>query len=231
MSPNDDQPLALAELIGANVKRLRTAREWSQRDLLMSLRNEDANWSRATVGLLESDGIRGERLSDLAALCAALQVSLWDLLDGAGEVALRDGNVKDVDWVARSLRGKHSAADGVPDLLGIGRHDPDLTLEWARKVGLTPNKFESFLGVLAEYLGISLHPLGSASVLRDSMAGVRVGMTRETVRAKRGHATRKILKAAEIYRETPGRNAIERAVDVVWPSEVPDGMESDHGDH
>ena len=70
-------------IVAANVRAERGRRRWLQRDLA-----ERLGWSRQTVGDLES-GKRRVTMDDMPALCAAFDVTLARLLDGAEPEDLR----------------------------------------------------------------------------------------------------------------------------------------------
>jgi len=76
-------PEELDALIAGNVRAARARTRQRQEDLA-----DEMGWPRATVTSLES-GKRRITLADTVALCAALKVSLRDLLQGAPEDVLQ----------------------------------------------------------------------------------------------------------------------------------------------
>lgn len=95
----------LGTAIGRNVKLFRDQRKMNQSQLVWLLNSSGGNWSPAAVSLLEKRGARGERLSDIAELCHALDCSVWDLLDGPGKVETQAGATRTLVWITSALRG------------------------------------------------------------------------------------------------------------------------------
>lgn len=96
----------LGLVIGTNTARRRAESGLSQSDLLEKLNAAGGRWSAAAISLLENRGARGERLSDVAELCQALEVSLWDLLgDARTSVETQSGAIRDLDWIVSALAG------------------------------------------------------------------------------------------------------------------------------
>lgn len=100
----------LGLVIGRNAARYREERNLNQNELVWLLNSSGGNWSPAALSLLESRGSRGERLSDIADLCHALNVSVWDLLDGPKEVETQSGATRTLVWITTSLRGPGEGA-------------------------------------------------------------------------------------------------------------------------
>lgn len=76
-------PEEVDELIGANVRGVRSRLRMRQEDLADAM-----GWSRRTVTTLEA-GDRRVTVSDVMLLCGALEVDLAELLRGAPPEALR----------------------------------------------------------------------------------------------------------------------------------------------
>lgn len=109
----------LGLVVGHNVTRLRTERGWTQRELIERLNLADPGagpqWSSASLSLLENRGARGERLSDLAALCSVFGVALWALLDNVDDrldVETQSGTFRTIGWITSALRGEHDGPGG-----------------------------------------------------------------------------------------------------------------------
>ncbi|WBQ02933.1 helix-turn-helix domain-containing protein [Kribbella sp. CA-293567] len=71
------KPEEIDALIAENVRAARARRRLRQEDLA-----DELGWSRPVVGTLES-GTRRVTLADAVALCAALNINLRELLQGA----------------------------------------------------------------------------------------------------------------------------------------------------
>lgn len=193
---------SLSEVIGGNVKRLRAERNWTQRDLANAMRSLGGTWARTTVGLLESDGVRAERLSDLAVLCAVFQVPLSELLAGDGDVQLKDKNVRTLGWLRASIAGDDHT-EIASSVNGSQRgHDPDADAEIARVVRMKTGEAQAaltrWLDDDSQDLAIeATHSqwLASLSGFRDLLANVSdvgTSTTDRSAQARRGHATRTI---------------------------------------
>lgn len=70
-------PEQLDALVAENIRAARARRRLRQEDLA-----DEMGWSRQTVSTVEA-GTRRVTLADAVALCAALQIGLRDLLEGA----------------------------------------------------------------------------------------------------------------------------------------------------
>jgi len=182
-------------MVGTNVQRLRRERHWSQKELAHRLQLHGGRWSRAAVGMLESKGVRGERLSDVVTLCAALEVPLTELLDGDDEVGLRDGNEKPASWVREALKGELPRPKEryivINRVAGIGQDDPEEVRRMARAMDLP---VETLREIIKE---ISGRP--SPTTFRDFLADLDESESKRTAGAKRGHASRAIKNLVKIY--------------------------------
>lgn len=80
----DDEEMApIGDVIAANVRAERARRRWTQAEL-----GERVGWPRSSVSDVES-GRRKLTADDLVALCAAFEVTLIKLADGASQAELR----------------------------------------------------------------------------------------------------------------------------------------------
>lgn len=96
----------LGLVVGANTARRRSELGLSQTELLARLQELGGNWSSSALSLLEKRGARGERLSDLAELCQALECSIWDLLgQHPMRVETQSGVERDLGWIISALQG------------------------------------------------------------------------------------------------------------------------------
>jgi transcriptional regulator with XRE-family HTH domain len=77
------EPEELDALVAANVRAARARRRFRQEDLA-----DEMGWSRQTVSTVEA-GTRRVTLADEVALCAALQIDLRELLQGASAEAFQ----------------------------------------------------------------------------------------------------------------------------------------------
>lgn len=80
----------LGQAIGAEIRRLRKAREWTQEDLAQRLEDLDAHINRVTLTKIEQGGERAEnlKLRELLVLAAALDTSPVSLVFPVGRVEL-----------------------------------------------------------------------------------------------------------------------------------------------
>jgi transcriptional regulator with XRE-family HTH domain len=181
-------PPSLAEHIGSRVRDIRLARGWTQRELAAQLETHGGKWTRAQIGLLETEGVRAERLGDLLVLCSALNVSLENLLHDRDTDVVVNGEVFSVATLAAALTG--SDADPRPlrtdeiDPELIGSRDLAAEAALARRAGLSLGELEERM---SELFG------ADASFARDAIAELSADTTRREARALRGRASRQLL--------------------------------------
>lgn len=214
---------SVANVVSDRVRDLRLDRGWSQRDLSVRLREVGGQWTRSNVGVLEADGTRAERLSDLVLLCAAFKVGIFDLLDGEGNVQLGTES-RPLSWVREVLDQRSpDSADSSPsnhllDPRRIGASDPE---EESRLAGLIEMSREDFVARIARLFD-GHKPLE----VRDGLAQIDSKTPLRVAQAKRGHATRLMLRAVQT-----GRADLEQRRQVkTWlrhlkttSEEIPDG--------
>jgi transcriptional regulator with XRE-family HTH domain len=94
-----EQPPHLESVIASNVARLREARSLTQDQLAQGLLLHGLRWDRATVAMVETDR-RKVRLTEAVVLCAALDVSMADLVTPPGDAVTVDTGT----WSASYLR-------------------------------------------------------------------------------------------------------------------------------
>lgn len=183
----------IPQLVGRNVARLREQRRWSQAELASALGRSDATWTRQKVGMLETRGVRGERLHDLYQLCIALDVGLEELMTADGdEVDLPGGGSVHPSKVVEAIcsRGKTSTIQdlgGDPVVTDVAKDDPQEVERVARTIGVSTLE-----------LWKAVHKIwqqDSVIGTRDYLAQLEPGMSRAKARAQRGHATRLMKRA------------------------------------
>lgn len=183
----------LSQVIGRRVRDLRIERGWSQRELAAALTELGSDWTRARVGQLETDGVRGDRLLDVALLCAALRVDLGTLLEVDAAVG-SDEHPHPLAWVKSQLLEPADvpATTVEPDLIDpaqIGADDEAEVARLAQRAGRDTAQLR--LWVAAQY--DDNEPLA----VRDALAQIDPTTTRRAAQAKRGHASRRLLKSIE----------------------------------
>jgi hypothetical protein len=164
----------------------------TQSELLLRLLAFDQSWTRAAVGMLESKGVRGERMTDVAVLCAALGVPLNDLLVGTGDVQLRDGAPRSPDWVIDALAGNlsyelipHAPGSGqTRRALNVGVDDKDEARRIAKSLAIP-------LETLCDFVE-SRTAQRSPTVFRDFLGGLEPSDAREDAKIKRAQGTRRL---------------------------------------
>lgn len=186
----------LAEVIGGTIRTLRTDRGWTQRDLSDLLNQAGGTWTRASVGLLETEGVRAERLSDLLLLCSVLDVELGVILRGqasvsVGEIEMDLTTIRDTLGLREATKENESRRELDPDRIGAA--SPSFTQELAQKTGLDP---QELLSRIDEYLGGQ-----DPAHVRDAIAQITPETPRRSAQARRGQATRKLIRllAAETH--------------------------------
>lgn len=189
----------VGQVIGENLRRLRTERGLTQ-DELGRLLGPYPEWGRSHVAAIEAGNRESIELDTVVALAAALDVSVLDLLAGDGPVRLTSratftrAGFREVlskprrRWTESvALDGK--AAGAFLDLLPGERTPADLgapfqaDAEVAQRLGIDPGAVMSAAFVL---WGSTLHQERDRriSVMGDMPAGER--------RVRRGHITRQL---------------------------------------
>lgn len=83
-----DPPNPLDELAGGNIRRLREAAGFTQRDLAVHMRREGWSWSANTVTKTES-GARPLRLAEAFTLAGGFDITVDEMLDDEQSRAAR----------------------------------------------------------------------------------------------------------------------------------------------
>lgn len=184
------EPPTLAEHIGSRVREIRLKRGWTQRDLAAQLEAHGGRWTRAQVGLLETQGVRAERLGDVLTLCSALDVGLETLLNDDRAEVLLNGNALPIMSLLAAMNGPDEdprlpLVDQIDPTL-IGSPDPSAAMGLAQRANLS---VEETLEKLKELYGTD------ASFARDAIAELTADTTRREARALRGRASRRMLEA------------------------------------
>lgn len=147
--------------------------------------------------MLESRGIRGERILDLAALCAALEVPISELLKGDSHVEADDPSVDPAPgWVAAALEGRVRDSTSQTPLRaglvqGIAKDDPEDVSRLARGFDIEIDLLRKFSET------VSGQP--SPTVLRDYLAQLLPDMSREEARIARGRASRELKSLLDLW--------------------------------
>lgn len=176
----------LGMTVASNVKALRSARAWSQKDLAERLTQIGGSWNRQTLGMLESRGVRAERLGDLYMLCAAFGVPLSRLLEGDAKVEVVPAHHVKLADVHETLAAARPDPAPVPTNSpgSLRADDPEEVRRLAQRLDMSIEELRSRTREVTD--GVEDSP----SVVRDFLAGIDASTPRQTARAKRGHATR-----------------------------------------
>ena len=177
----------LSLAIATNVRRLREQRKWSQKDLCVVLDRIGSDWDRQKLSMLESKGIRAERLPDLVSFCLAFQVPLSELIEVDDKLESKGGWSLGSDDVLSALSsGRLSSADAAlpPETL-IGADDPSEARKLADRLGWSADQLRAR----------TLETTGqeSPTAFRDFLGGLSNDMDPNEIRARRGHGTRIFL--------------------------------------
>ncbi len=113
-----ERPPQLESVVASNVSRLRQAKSLTQEQLAFQLRLHGLTWDRATVTMVET-GRRNVRLTEAVVLCAALGVSMADLIGPPGDAVAVDS----ASWAAGYLR---AVIEGDEDYSGLEYTSPTL---------------------------------------------------------------------------------------------------------
>lgn len=191
----------LGELVGQRVRDLRMQYGMSQAGLVHALGIEGSHWTRSSVAMLEAKGVRGERIGDLAVLCAVFNLDLLSLLfdpEGrpSGEVEVRGMGTVQADWLLTALMGDLAPYEpnGNPRLgpqIGVDR--PEVAERLAESADLEVKEMYEVCAELSRRLGAG--DASSPAALRDWLANIDPDMPHSTISAKRGHAARLLVWA------------------------------------
>jgi transcriptional regulator with XRE-family HTH domain len=185
------------DVVARNLRRLRTARGWTQSDLALRMRGAGfANWRANRVTQVETQR-RAVSLAELLMLSWVLGEPLARFVDGAGDVELPGGQ-------AVALKDVQAIVAG--DITGTGeppRVSPGAPADELRRIA---RQLDLPVDVL-EFLARSLYGHGFMEE-RDARTGDVTGMDKRSAQTKRGLATRTI--AAELAGFLRGEGARER---------------------
>jgi transcriptional regulator with XRE-family HTH domain len=183
------------------VKAARKERSWRQKDVLDTARRYGAEWSDNAVSEIESGRRRADTADDLAVLCLVFGVGLEKLL-GAREFGLAGQRATAKDLI-EAFEGTSERAPEVelPGTFQSGAESPVEVRRMADKLGVTVDELRVL--VMAVY-GEGSFPLST----RDELAKVDQSDTSRTAQAKRGHATRQLIKEITEAIEREGADAV-----------------------
>lgn len=198
----------IAEVLGANCRRLRTEAGITQDELARAARQVGLKWTASKVRDFES-GRSAPTFATVLALTAALdsltnaRVRLTDLVRSDGEVTITEdfqpeGN-RLIDFCGGGTWERCSAADRFWSSTALGDIEP--VFDWPKIVGLTEERVAAGLGISTEQLcDVSLRLWNTTfSAERDRIAGPDANPQRK------GQVTRQ-LKAQLMEEITDGDN-------------------------
>ena len=197
----------LPEVVGANVRRLREERNWTQGELARRCFHFNLPWRRPTISLVEG-GARELGMGELIVLAMVLNVTLADLFAGEGMVQLVQGLSGRLPEI-RTMFGQ-SAGDAHTEIKGLSEAiDHFLDVDYgdylkrlsrakyadtvARVVADARQEAEqkaaARLGVTADIVSACAHALWGRSLTEERDARVGPGTSPQA----RGHVTRQLI--------------------------------------
>ncbi|MGO1827044.1 MAG: helix-turn-helix domain-containing protein [Corynebacterium variabile] len=205
--------------VAAAVKEAREARNWRQKDVLDVARRFGANWSDNAISEIEAGRRRGDTADVLAILCMVFDTDAATLLGSRKfEFAGHESTGKEM---LDALNGQ-SELDASPELPGHARFGGDNPIEVQRMAGkLGVNEDDLRALVMAVY-GKGRRPIE----VRDELAGVEQNDTSRSAQAKRGHASRKILRELQTVSDDEDVLHRGRALVAEWNREVLDYLDN-----
>ncbi|MDK8768213.1 helix-turn-helix transcriptional regulator [Corynebacterium freneyi] len=186
-------------VIGRRVADLRGERGWTQSQMRDLAQRFGVDWSQSTISEIESGKRRTDRLEVLAVLCSMFSLTLDELLAGDDEVML--GRPWTLEELREGLRGELEPASEKSGTMRLGGDNPVEVQRMAGKLGFTE---EQLWWAVAAVYGRERRPIA----LRDEIAGVNQTDTSRSAQAKRGHATRRILKELNEAIDREGREEL-----------------------
>lgn len=218
-----DRMDSIDEVIGRRVRELRNERNWKQSDVRDLAIRFGVEWTQSTVSEIESGKRRSDRLEILAVLCSMFSITLDQLLAGDQDVEMsKRWSLEDL---RKGLHGELQPSSELPGTQRIGGDNPVEVQRMAGKLGVDVDQLRAL--VMAIY-GEGARPIAQ----RDEIAGVEQADTSRTAQAKRGHATRKMLREITEAVEREGAEVImKRANQAVetWNREVRTYLDSMEG--
>lgn len=120
VGPSVREFLSLRSALGANIRRLRTERGWSQEALAEEMTRAGFDWSRVTVAQSENEAGRSRRVTveELIGLALVLRRSVLSLL-GPGPIAVGDTWQSRDDLIALLVGNPQTYAPDELELLAV----------------------------------------------------------------------------------------------------------------
>lgn len=200
----------LAGIVAGNIRRLRTERDWSQSQLSRRLKRRGLNnWTPNLVALVETGRRSPEHLVDLAALCQVFRVPLAALLVGPPDQQVKASGRAG----AVPLHVIHEAFAGTTPPLPDEEVTPPMNEDEAMASFFVDVTVMNKLGINADDVRILTYEMfGEWEFMhaRDRRAGLDpTDVTYDpaklradpSIRARRGQATRALLREAAAYLE------------------------------
>lgn len=201
-----DRMDSIDEVIGRRVRELRKQRDWKQSDVRDLAIRFGVEWTQSTISEIESGKRRSDRLEVLAVLCSMFGVSLDQLLEGDQDIEM--SRTWSLSELREGLRGDLEPSSELP---GTQRYAGDNSVEVRRMADKLGVDVDQLRRLVQAIYGKWERPVR----LRDELAGVDQTDTSRTAQAKRGHATRRILKEITEAIEREGADAlIERGYEL-----------------
>jgi transcriptional regulator with XRE-family HTH domain len=183
----------IEHVLALNVIRLREEHGWTQVEMARQMRLGGMNWSPNRVTQVETLR-RSLTLLEVVVLAWVFGVAAGDLLAGDDDVALElDGRTAPLAEIRAAIEGKSDDYRDVEYRKALDAQDPDFEAYAVR--GEELRRLGRRVGLDGQELGWVAVQLFGRDLFeeRDSRVGSVAGLPPESVRSKRGHATRGVL--------------------------------------
>lgn len=209
----ENEPPTVEQVIGRNLRRLRSERAFSQDQVARAAAAVGLSWTRPVVASVEA-GTKSIGVEELLLLALALGTYPREFLAGEGAIRLGRGVEAQSSSVAKKYLSGSGATtfDVVKDLMGWGDGDPDHMWEIFEPPEnvdeVIPGEAETKLGrkwgvPAVDILERSLRRWGrSLTAQRDARMDIELAnrsepATASAIQRMRGHITRQLTKELE----------------------------------
>lgn len=195
--------MTIGQVVGENLRRLREQRQLTQEQVALKAQGVGLAWSDDVVQQLEAEERDDLTVSEFSMLPSVIAVPIWEFF--AGDGVIRWNRYTTITRAGmRKLLGSEEPGRPRLELDRPGRFtEHEFADAWwtdpkpIRMLGDAPTEAEQYV---ANQLGVTVDALRRAlagqqfDTVRDAKVGDLSTLTRDERRARRGHATRELIK-------------------------------------
>jgi len=212
----------LEHVVARNTARLRDEHAWTQAEMARQMQLGGMRWTPNRVAQVETLR-RPVTLLEMVALAWVFDVGAAELLAGDDDVDLEvDGRTAPLAEVRAALEGSVNEYRNARAVAASSSPDPQMTTYWVRQEEL--RRLGRRVGLDGRALGWVAVQLYGRDLFdeRDSRVGPPDGAAPQSLRSKRGHATRRLLAEVTDYVNGKGFDTLMSQ----YEREHADGLES-----